>query len=79
MSVIDRLQTVFRQTFHDETIVIAPETTAEDIEAWDSLSHVGLIMAVEKAFGIRFNATEIASLENVGALAEVIRQRAGAA
>lgn len=77
MTVLDRLTQIFRVTFKDEEIVVGRSTTAEDIEDWDSLTHVVLIMAVEKEFSIRFSASEIASLENVGDLITVIEAKNG--
>ena len=75
MNVMEKLETVFRREFDDETILLTAGTTADDISEWDSLSHVNLILAVEKAFDLRFNVTEIATLENVGQLADIIQQR----
>jgi len=75
MSLINELEQIFRSTFDDPSIVVNDMTTADDIEGWDSLSHVHLIMAVERKFNIRFSATEIAMLENVGQLAEAVRRR----
>ncbi|MCP4564776.1 MAG: acyl carrier protein [Bosea sp.] len=77
MSVMQELQDVFRKAFADDTIVLNEAMTAEDIEDWDSLSHVGLVLAAEKHFGIRFNTTEISMLENVGQFAQLIRDRTG--
>jgi acyl carrier protein len=70
--VWEKLTEVFRSFFSAPDIVIRPETTAADIAAWDSLSHVQLVLAVESAFGIRFDLVEIASFENVGAMADSI-------
>jgi acyl carrier protein len=52
--IIDRLTTIFRRVFEDASIQVTPEMTANDVEKWDSLSHLAMIMAVEKEFGIRF-------------------------
>ncbi len=75
MNVIEKLETVFRREFEDETILLTTETTADDISEWDSLSHVNLILAIEEAFDLHFNVTEIATLENVGQLADIIQQK----
>lgn len=77
MSVMEELQVVFRETFDDDSIVIGRETTAEDIDDWDSLSHVHLVMAAEAKFNIRFNTTEISMLENVGEFVDIIKERTG--
>ena len=56
---------------------IGPETTAADVDGWDSQAHVTLIVAIEQRFGIRFNTAELDSLHNVGELAEVIAAKCG--
>ena len=68
MDIIERLTRVFRQVFGDETIVLRPEMTADDVEGWDSFSHINLIIAVELEFGIEFKQNEVLNFENVGAL-----------
>jgi acyl carrier protein len=71
----ERLTQVFCDVF-DEDIVIGAATTAMDVEGWDSLSNIQLLVAIEKAFsGVKFNTGEIASLRNVGEMVAVIRQR----
>jgi acyl carrier protein len=61
-----RLERVFREVFDDESIVITPETTAADIDGWDSLEHINLIVAVEREFDVKFRTGEITGLKNVG-------------
>ncbi len=71
----ERLTQVFCDVF-DETIVIGPATAAIDVEGWDSLSNIELLVAIEQAFsGVKFNTGEIASLRNVGEMVAIIRQR----
>jgi acyl carrier protein len=65
-SVHARLERVFRAVFDDPTILLTPETTAADIDGWDSLEHINLIVAVEREFEVRFRTAEIAGLKNVG-------------
>jgi len=75
-AVWSRLTGVFHDVFDDEEIVIGPETVAEDILEWDSLSNIQLLVAIEKAFnGVKFNTGEVANLKNVGEMVEVILQR----
>ena len=62
------LQDVFRRVFEDETLEINDEMDADDIEKWDSLMHVNLIVAIEKKFGVRFKNSEIARLQCIGDL-----------
>ena len=70
-----KLTDIFRNQFQDNQLTIGPETTADDVEGWDSLAHVQLLVAVEKAFGIRFNTGEVVSLANVGEMVELIALR----
>ncbi len=72
MDTLTRLQDIIRQVFDDETLTVARETTAEDIEAWDSVQNVTLMLEVESAFKIRLSTSEIAYLENVGGLVDLI-------
>ena len=67
---------VFREVFEDDEIALSPETTAADIEDWDSLTNIQLIVALEKAFpGLKFSTGQIAYLENVGDLVAVIERQ----
>ena len=61
--------------FEDDEIAIGPQTTADDIEDWDSLTHIQLLVAIESAFGVRFNTGEMAGLANVGEMVELIRTK----
>ena len=71
-----RLTTVFREVFDDEEIEIGPGTTAADIEEWDSLTNIQLLIAIEKAFpGLKFSTGEVANLKTVGDLASAIERR----
>jgi len=73
--IYDKLTGVFRDVFAEEHIVVKPETTARDIEGWDSLAHVRLILTIERVFGIKFSAYEVNQLGNVGQLADLIRAK----
>ena len=63
--VMAKLQTVFRDIFDDDTILLHPEMTSADIPAWDSLNQIKIIIGSEQAFGIRLKPREINALENV--------------
>ncbi len=78
MTTMETLTTIFRQVFDDDTITINPSTTANDIDGWDSLSHVNLIVAVETKFNIRFSQKELLSFKNVGHLAASIERKLAA-
>ena len=73
--VVDRLTEVFRVTFGDETIVLDPAMTADDVEAWDSVSHITLIYAIEDEFGIKFSTRDLEGLACVGDLIDVVTRR----
>ncbi|MCR4896729.1 MAG: acyl carrier protein [Lachnospiraceae bacterium] len=75
--VYEQLNQVFRQVFDDEDIVVSDSTTADDIEDWDSLEHINLVVAVEKQFSIKFNMGEVNSFQNVGEMVDLILQRVG--
>ncbi|MCI9420130.1 MAG: acyl carrier protein [Eubacterium sp.] len=64
--VKQQLQEVFQEIFDDDTLVISEETTAEDIEDWDSFAQIGLIMEIEKRFQLKFQLGEVSELKNVG-------------
>ncbi len=75
MSTYDQLNEVFREVFDDSSIELTPETTADDIEGWDSLSHVNLMIAVELKFGIEFTQREMTSFANVKELVECVENK----
>lgn len=74
--IIARLTEVFRDVFDNEELVIGDSTTADDIEEWDSLEHISLIAAVEKAFKMRFTMKEVSGMKNVGEMIGILCERA---
>lgn len=70
--VYEKLNEVFRDVFEDEDITVNDNTTADDIEDWDSLEHINLINAIEQEFGIKFNMGQIVSMKNVGEMVNII-------
>ena len=70
-----KLTEVFRDVFDDEDIVPTAETTAADVDGWDSLTHIRLILTVEKAFGVKFAASDVAGMKNVGEFVHLIESR----
>ena len=75
-TVKSRLTTVFRDVFDDDGIELSDSTTADDIEAWDSLEHITLISAVDKEFKMRFTMKEVSGMKNVGEMMNIIAERA---
>ncbi len=69
------LNVIFRRLFDDDSIVVTPQTTAKDIEGWDSLEHITLIATVERTFKMKFKMGEISSMKNVGQMADIIQAR----
>ncbi|MSP56573.1 MAG: acyl carrier protein [Myxococcales bacterium] len=74
-AVLEKLTAVFRDVFDDDALLIVAATTASDIDDWDSLAHVNLVVAVEKAFGLSFTTKEISSLNNVGEFVNLIHRK----
>jgi acyl carrier protein len=72
---LTRVTDVFRSVFDDDELVISRSTTAKDIADWDSVMHVSLIIQIEKTFGIRFSSTEVANLQNVGELLDLVEAK----
>ncbi|MCP9338179.1 acyl carrier protein [Stutzerimonas xanthomarina] len=73
--VLKQLTPVFHDVFGDDSIVLSLKMTANDIEGWDSQTHVMLTVAAEQRFGIKFRTAELESLRNVGHFAEVISKK----
>ena len=73
--VIRKMNTTFREVFDDDDIGLSDETTVADIEGWDSLTNVRLLVQIEIDFDISFSSSEIADIPNVGELADVIVSR----
>lgn len=73
--IYEKLNTVFRDVFDDEEITVNDDTTADDIEDWDSLEHINLVVAVEKKFNIKFNMGEVNKFKNVGEMVDIIVTR----
>ena len=76
-ATLERMKAVFRDVFDDEDLVVQPETTAADVEAWDSLTHINLIVATEREFKVKFTTAEVTSLKNVGDLTALIDKKLG--
>lgn len=73
----EKLNEVFAEVFDDDTITVSDETTAKDIEDWDSLAHLTLMSSIEEAFDIEFSLGEINGFQNVGELMNAIEKHIG--
>lgn len=73
--VFAALDEVFQDEFDDETIHVTDATVADDIDGWDSLEHIDLIIAVERRFGIKFTMGEVNGMKNIGEMADIILRR----
>ena len=70
--ILNKLQTVYRDVLDDENIVLTEDTTADDIEEWDSLTHVQIVAEIQKVFGVKFSAKEMLLWESVGDIIDAI-------
>lgn len=78
MSTIEKLQDIFRDVFDDDTLSITNDTSAKDIDEWDSLTHMELIAEVEKTFDIKLTTAQIKDAQNVGDLVNAIDNQVSA-
>lgn len=71
-TVYERLTEVFREVFDDDEIVLNDETTADDIEDWDSFEHINLVVAVENEFSFKIPMGKVVTMKNVGEMVDII-------
>lgn len=76
VQIYARLGKIFEEVFDDDSIAVTPEVSAKDVEGWDSLTHIRLILTIERAFRIKLSTSEIGKLEDVGDLVAIIKLRA---
>lgn len=76
-AIFEELTEIFRDIFDDEEIVLTDETTADDIEDWDSLEQINLLVAIEKKFSIKFKLDEVSHLANVGDMVNLVQKLVG--
>ena len=73
--IFEALNEVFRDVFDEDDITVSEGTTADDIEDWDSLEHINLVVAVEKRFNVKFSMGEVTEMKNVGEMVNIIQER----
>ena len=73
--IVSRLTPIFRDVFSDDALTVSEGMTAADVPTWDSLSNINMIIAVEKAFGVKFSIKDVRNLKNVGELLELIKRK----
>jgi len=75
VEMLKKITNVFIDVLDDESIILSEATTADDVEDWDSLTHIQLVVGVEKAFNVRFTSSEIQDWENVGEMMDCILKK----
>ena len=75
IEIKEKLQEIFQDIFDDDTIELFDDMNANDIEDWDSLTHIQLIVQIEKSYGIKFTTGEVASAKNVGGFINLIQEK----
>jgi acyl carrier protein len=70
--ILDRIQNVFRDIFNIDSLNINRETNANHIEDWDSITHIRLVLSIEKEFKLKFSLTELQAFQNVGDIVDLI-------
>lgn len=73
--ILERINKVFKIVFENDNLTVSEQTSAEDIEEWDSLKHIGILSLLEQEFHIEFDIDEIVSMENVGDMLKIIRKK----
>lgn len=73
--VFEKVQEIFRDVFDDEELIISDKTNSDEIEDWDSLEHISLIVSMEKEFSMKFDIKEVNKLENVGEMIDLIKRK----
>lgn len=73
--ILEQLTGIFRDVLGDDSLVLTPQMTADDVEEWDSFNHINIVVATEIQFGIKFKTAELEKLKNVGEYVELISQK----
>lgn len=75
--IFENLNEIFRSNFDDEGIELTDKTSSKDIEDWDSLEQINLVMAIQDRFHVKFNIDEVNAMQNVGEMADEILAKIG--
>jgi acyl carrier protein len=73
--VLDQLSTTMKSVFENQGLQISEATTADDVDEWDSLTHISLVQQIESAFKVKFALSELMKLQNVGDMADLILKK----
>jgi len=73
--ILQQLEDIFKDVLDLDSISLSEDTTADDIDEWDSLSHIQLIVAIEKGFKIKFTAREVKELADIGEMVSCIKSK----
>ena len=73
--IFEKVQDIFRDVFDDDELIISDSTNSDDIEDWDSLEHISLIVSMEKEFSMKFDIKEVNSLKDVGEMIDLIKRK----
>ena len=73
--IMEIIQRIFREVFDDDALVVTDSTNSSDIEDWDSLEHITLVVSMEKEFDLKFDLKEVNKLANVGEMADLIASK----
>jgi acyl carrier protein len=73
--IYEKLTSVFHDVFDDKSILVGPDTSASDIENWDSINHINLVLAIQASFGVKFSTAELESMESVGDIVAFIKKK----
>ena len=76
-TVFERLNMIFRNIFDDDDIILGEATSSVDIEDWDSLEQINLVVAIQEDFNIKFNIDEVNAMKNVGEMVDFILEKTG--
>lgn len=75
MDILNKIQEIMYDVFDNENLIITGESSSENIDDWDSLSHINIMVQVQKCFDVRFNVEEIANTKNVGKIVELVQSK----